>query len=247
MFKMVRNHDETGVSGTGVVADGIEFSNGIVSVCWRSKTPSVNVYRSFVEFKHVHIDAHPSNDTEILWAEVEGPEPKKMTALSSNELRGIVGLLASRNFTIGFAESCTGGRLAADLTTVPGSSDIVRGSFVTYQLEGKRRMLGLNDVNDENVVSEATAQAMAEGAHERLGTDVVVAVTGYLDPDTPGGPHAYVAFLWPQQGKNLQVAHSSVARVDFAINATRSENREKIVAFALRHVKELIGSERETR
>lgn len=67
VFQMVRNADETGVSGTGVVADGIEFPNGMVSVCWRSKTPSVNVYRSFVEFKHVHIDAHPSNDTEIHW------------------------------------------------------------------------------------------------------------------------------------------------------------------------------------
>ena len=75
LFQMVRNNDETGVSGTGVVADGIEFPNGMVSVCWRSKTPSVNVYRSFVEFKHVHIDAHPSNDTEIKWADIEWPEP----------------------------------------------------------------------------------------------------------------------------------------------------------------------------
>ena len=70
VFKMVRNADETGVSGIGVVADGIEFPNGMVSVCWRSKTPSVNVYRSFVEFKHVHIDAHPGNDTEIHWFQV---------------------------------------------------------------------------------------------------------------------------------------------------------------------------------
>ena len=70
LFKMVRNADETGVSGTGVVADGIEFPNGMVAVCWRSKTPSVNVYRSFVEFKHVHIDAHPSNGTEIHWMTV---------------------------------------------------------------------------------------------------------------------------------------------------------------------------------
>jgi len=75
MFQMVRNNDETGVSGTGIVADGIEFPNGMVAVCWRSKTPSVNVYRSYVEFKHVHIDAHPSNDTEIIWAEAEWPAP----------------------------------------------------------------------------------------------------------------------------------------------------------------------------
>ena len=70
VFKMVRNADETGVSGTGVVGDGVEFPNGMVAFCWRSKTPSVNTYRSFVEFKHVHIDAHPNNDTEIHWFEL---------------------------------------------------------------------------------------------------------------------------------------------------------------------------------
>lgn len=79
MFKMVRNADETGVSGTGVVLDGIEFPNGMVAVCWRSKTPSVNVYRSFVEFKHIHIDAHPSNDSEIIWLDsvVHVPDDKE--------------------------------------------------------------------------------------------------------------------------------------------------------------------------
>lgn len=79
MFTMVRIADETGVSGTGVVLDGIEFPNGMVAVCWRSKTPSVNVYRSFVEFKHIHIDAHPTNGTEIHWLESKEsatPEPE---------------------------------------------------------------------------------------------------------------------------------------------------------------------------
>jgi len=80
LFKMVRNNDETGVSGTGVVADGIEFPNGMVAVCWRSKTPSVNVYRSFVEFKHVHIDAHPSNDTEIHWSDEDTETEKEPDA-----------------------------------------------------------------------------------------------------------------------------------------------------------------------
>lgn len=80
LFTMVRNGDETGVSGTGIVADGIEFPNGMVAVCWRSKTPSVNVYRSFVEFKHVHIDAHPSNDTEIHWQKTVEDEVEKQDA-----------------------------------------------------------------------------------------------------------------------------------------------------------------------
>lgn len=85
VFKMVRNHDETGVSGTGVVLDGIEYPNGMVAVCWRSKTPSVNVYRSFVEFKHLHIDAHPSNDTEIHWFTITEERPPDPAPPDSEE------------------------------------------------------------------------------------------------------------------------------------------------------------------
>jgi hypothetical protein len=66
-FYMVRNADETGVSGTGRVLDGVVFPSGSVSCCWRSDTPSINTYRSWVEFKHLHIDSHPTNGTEIRW------------------------------------------------------------------------------------------------------------------------------------------------------------------------------------
>lgn len=76
---MVRNSDETGVSGTGVVLDGVVFPNGMVSICWRSQTPSVTFFRSFVEFKHVHIDAHPTNDTEVHWKKTVDDEVEKQT------------------------------------------------------------------------------------------------------------------------------------------------------------------------
>jgi hypothetical protein len=80
-FHMIRNADETGVSGTGRVLDGVVFPNGMVAICWRSETPSMTQFRSFVEFRHVHIDAHPSNNTEICWdppsTETEAvPEPR---------------------------------------------------------------------------------------------------------------------------------------------------------------------------
>lgn len=68
-FEMIRNADETGVSGTGLVLEGIEFSNGEVVVCWESKKHpnSISIFASFADFEDVHITPHPSNKTEIIW------------------------------------------------------------------------------------------------------------------------------------------------------------------------------------
>ena len=67
LFYMIRNNDESGVSGTGKVLEGVIFSSGKVAVCWDGDTNvhSVAVYDTFEEFKKVHIDAHPDNKTEI--------------------------------------------------------------------------------------------------------------------------------------------------------------------------------------
>jgi PncC family amidohydrolase len=163
------------------------------------------------------------------------------TTPSSGAPKEVVGLLRDRNLTIGFAESCTGGRLAADLTTVPGSSEVVRGSFVTYQLEGKRRMLKLDEVNDRNVVSDETARKMAEATQRVLETDVVVAVTGYLNPDTEGGPHAFVAFRWPESDKGVKFTLAGVTRLTFPEGTTRAENRDKVVGFVFDELKRILG------
>lgn len=68
-FRMVRHGDESGVSGIGHVLDGIEFKNGQVVVSWLSSYSSIGVYPSFEEFKKIHIDSHPTNETEIIWSE----------------------------------------------------------------------------------------------------------------------------------------------------------------------------------
>ncbi len=66
-FMMIRGKDETGVSGTGIVAEGCVFRNGKCAVCWTSATPCIQVWDSFEAFKAVHIDAHPSNETQLVW------------------------------------------------------------------------------------------------------------------------------------------------------------------------------------
>lgn len=67
VFEMIRHSDETGVSGTGTVLDGIVFPSGSCVVEWRGATPCVQVWPSFAAFKRVHIDPHPTNNTELRW------------------------------------------------------------------------------------------------------------------------------------------------------------------------------------
>lgn len=86
--------------------------------------------------------------------------------------------------TLGTAESCTGGMVAARLTAVPGASDVFRGSVVAYANEAKEDVLGVprDLIAAHGAVSAEVAEAMAEGVRERLGVDVGVAVTGVAGP-----------------------------------------------------------------
>ena len=92
--------------------------------------------------------------------------------------------LGERGWTIGTAESATGGMVVARLTAVPGASDFVRGSVVSYATEVKEQVLGVPaQTLAAGVVTEETALAMAAGARKVLAADVVVAVTGSAGPD----------------------------------------------------------------
>ncbi len=87
-----------------------------------------------------------------------------------------------------FAESCTGGLLAATLTRVPGVSELFCGSWVVYQLESKSRWLGVpwDLLESPGPVSAEVAQAMAQCALKRTrAAHVAVATTGHLGPLAP--------------------------------------------------------------
>lgn len=88
------------------------------------------------------------------------------------------------------AESCTGGLIAACLTEIPGSSDVLERGFVTYSDRAKTELLGVPQtlIKDKGAVSEEVARIMAEGALARAGVDLSVAVTGVAGPG--GGTEA---------------------------------------------------------
>jgi nicotinamide-nucleotide amidase len=116
------------------------------------------------------------------------------------ELRAAVLLeqCRSQGVKIATAESCTGGMLAALLTSVPGSSDVFDCSFVTYSNEAKKRMLGVShDVIAEfGAVSRECSLAMAHGAILESAATLTVSITGVAGPSggTPAKPVGLVHF-----------------------------------------------------
>jgi nicotinamide-nucleotide amidase len=99
--------------------------------------------------------------------------------------RIVLRLCAERGWTLATAESATGGLVSAALTSVPGSSEVVRGGIVAYHPELKTGLLGVDPaiLDGFGLVSAETALAMAAGARRALGADVAVAVTGSAGPD----------------------------------------------------------------
>ncbi len=85
---------------------------------------------------------------------------------------------------VSLAESCTGGLVAAALTEIPGSSEVLEAGFVTYSNEAKVALVRVSsDVLETfGAVSVATAWSMAQGALEASGADVAVAITGVAGP-----------------------------------------------------------------
>ncbi|HET7567189.1 MAG TPA: nicotinamide-nucleotide amidohydrolase family protein [Gaiellaceae bacterium] len=145
----------------------------------------------------IHVDLVVEPGAEARADELEGALAGSLERwLYARDERGIeehvLALCRARGLTLATAESCTGGLVAARLTSVPGSSDVVLGGVVSYANEVKTKELGVPDelLAAHGAVSAEVAAAMARGARERLGADVAVAVTGIAGPDggTPEKP-----------------------------------------------------------
>ena len=116
-------------------------------------------------------------------------------------------LLRQTHRMIAVAESCTGGSVAAALTSVPGSSKSFAGGIVSYSNEVKMQLLGVQrqDLDRFGAVSEEVAKQMAAGGREHLGTGIGLAITGIAGPS--GGTHEKpIGLVW------LAISEASGAR-----------------------------------
>lgn len=137
--------------------------------------------------------------------------------------------LLRKGVTIATAESCTGGEIARQLTSVAGSSAYYKGSVVAYANEVKVNVLGVRreDIEREGAVSEPVVLQMAEGARRVLGADYAVSTSGIAGPDG-GSAEKPVGTVWI----GVATPEGSFAR-KFVFSFTRERNIAKAAAKAL--------------
>ena len=120
-----------------------------------------------------------------------------ISAALLDEAAALLAACRARGWMLATAESCTGGLIAAALTAIAGSSDVVDRGFVTYSNEAKMELLGVPGplIAAHGAVSEPVARAMAEGALARSRATITIAVTGVAGPG--GGTVAKpVGLVW---------------------------------------------------
>jgi competence/damage-inducible protein CinA-like protein len=163
---VARALEEAGGDGDGVEA----------TICAREFEIHVDLY----------VDAGSEERGDRIAAALREPLGRWLYAEDARGVEALVlDLCRERGLTIGTAESCTGGLVAARLTSVPGSSAAFLGSVVAYANEVKAGELGVPEgmLERHGAVSAEVAEAMAQGARARLGVDVAVSVTGIAGPD----------------------------------------------------------------
>ena len=157
------------------------------------------------------------------------------------ELAGRIGKrLKAAGVTLATAESCTGGWVAQEVTSVAGSSAWFDRGFVTYSGAAKQELLGVQAGTLEKfgAASEETAREMARGALERSSAGVALSVTGIAGPGgaMPGKPVGTVCFAWARRGGAL----TSETRL---LAGDREAVRRQSVAHALQGILRTLDSD----
>lgn len=159
--------------------------------------------------------------------------------MSVNLEEKTVDILKRNRLTVATAESCTGGLVAATLINVPGASDVIHESYITYADDAKAKILGVSEdtLRQFTAVSPETAQEMAEGVCRVAGTDVGISVTGIAGPDggSDGFPVGLVYIGW-------RIGICTTVR-RYVFDGSRSEVRHAAVETALAVLIELLEEE----
>ncbi|MBQ7533809.1 MAG: competence/damage-inducible protein A [Bacteroidales bacterium] len=123
------------------------------------------------------IDNEIDKLSKIIGQYIFGYDEKPIAEAVLEKLKAVGKTLAS-------AESCTGGTIAKMITAIPGSSEVFKGTVVSYATSVKEEVLGVNhdDVEKYTVVSQQVAEQMATGVRTLLKTDYAVATTGVAGP-----------------------------------------------------------------
>jgi len=155
------------------------------------KNPTVAPYANLGEVK-LRITARAKNHLEA--KKIIKPVKEKLKKDFSKFIFGedndtlpsiLIKELTERNQTIVFAESCTGGLLSSLLTSISGSSQVFKGSIVSYSNELKNSLLNISEekLTKYGAVSEEVCESMAINVKEKLGADWAIAISGIAGPN----------------------------------------------------------------
>ena len=155
-----------------------------------------------------------------------------------NTAAEIINIMREKKLTLGTVESATGGLIAHMITNVPGSSDVFRGSIISYSNEIKIKIVGVKEatLQEYGAVSGQVARAMAKRGRKVLGVDICVADTGIAGPGgaTPGKP---VGLFY------LGLSHKDGTFTQkYLFKGTREENKQQAAQTALMRVREYLDS-----
>ncbi len=223
--------------GESAIANKIEdWENDLPSAIKLAYLPSLGKVR-------LRLSAKGDNKDEI--KQLIASEAKKLYPLIGDIIYGeeedesieasIGSILTDKGFTLATAESFTGGKIAEQLTAIPGASKYFKGSVVSYATETKIKLLGVDEdlIKKHSVVSEEVAVAMARNAKQILDTDFAIATTGNAGPtkgdsDEPVGT-VFIAISTPERS--------------FAQKFTMGNHRERIVQKSVNKAFELLQKE----
>ena len=144
----------------------------------------------------------------------------------------VLAMLGRYGWTLGVAESVTGGLMGGRLTNVPGSSRVFRGGVISYASDVKFGVLG---VDRGPVVSETAAIQMALGARRVIGSDVVLAVTGVAGPDEQDGMPVGTLCI------GVVLADGSTHSTTTTLPGVRDQMRQMTVITALDFLRRLLA------
>lgn len=140
-------------------------------------------------------------------------------------------LLKSKGLTFASAESCTGGNIAHRITLVPGSSEVFRGTAVTYATPTKTKVLGVpaETIEQYSVVSQPVVEGMAKGVQELMEADFGLATTGVAGPGG-GTDENPVGTVWIGLATHEKVVSK---RFNFGKDRENVINRATIAAYEM--------------
>jgi nicotinamide-nucleotide amidase len=228
----------------GVELEGLEITTclkrGEIEVVTRYEPGAEGAYEAFealVRTRHPQalFSTDGSSVDEQVAALLRGVPPATGTRLGGQTAHEA----PSGVLTIGTAESCTGGLLAARLTEPAGASEYVKGGIVAYSNEVKIAQAGVARelISSHGAVSAEVAVALADGARSRLGANVGVGVTGVAGPGG-GSEEKPVGLVW------LSVAGKNGSHLTRSVNLPggRADVRDRATTVAMHLIRRILSS-----